>query len=54
VGKEVAAHSACWATATGLREGKLAETTPQRWQQFGVGRVVGRHVRPRIVPGQHR
>lgn len=34
VGKEVAAHSACWATATGLREGKLAETTLQRWQQI--------------------
>jgi transposase len=32
--KEVAAHSACWATATGLREGKLAETTLQRWQQI--------------------
>jgi transposase len=34
VGKEVAAHSACWASATGLREGKLAETTLQRWQQI--------------------
>jgi transposase len=34
VGKEVAAHSACWATGTGLREGKLAETTLQRWQQI--------------------
>ena len=33
-GKEVAAHSTCWATATGLREGKLAETTLQRWQQI--------------------
>ena len=33
-GKEVAAHSACWATATRLREGKLAETTLQRWQQI--------------------
>ncbi|MFF1614168.1 ISL3 family transposase [Amycolatopsis sp. NPDC058278] len=33
-GKEVAAHSACWASATGLREGKLAETTLQRWQQI--------------------
>ena len=33
-GKEVAAHSACWATATGLREGKLGETTLQRWQQI--------------------
>ncbi|OLF13472.1 ISL3 family transposase [Actinophytocola xanthii] len=34
VAKEVAAHSACWATATGLREGKLAETTLQRCQQI--------------------
>lgn len=33
-GKEVAAHSACWAAATGLRQGKLAETTLQRWQQI--------------------
>jgi hypothetical protein len=33
-GKEVAAHSACWASTTGLREGKLAETTLQRWQQI--------------------
>lgn len=33
-GKEVAAHSACWASATGLRQGKLAETTLQRWQQI--------------------
>ena len=35
VGKEVAAHSACWAaaTATGMREGRLAETTAQRWEQ---------------------
>lgn len=33
-GKEVAAHSACWAGATGMREGKLAETTRQRWQQI--------------------
>jgi len=31
-GKEVAAHSACW--ATGLREGKLAETTLAWWQQI--------------------
>jgi hypothetical protein len=34
VGKEVAAHSACWASVTGLRQGKLAETTLQRWQQI--------------------
>ncbi len=33
-GKEVAAHSACWASATGLRQGELAETTLQRWQQI--------------------
>ena len=33
--KEVAAHSACWAEAAGipLQEGKLAETTLERWQQ---------------------
>ena len=34
VGREVAAHSTCWATATGLREGKLAENALQRWQQI--------------------
>ncbi|MFJ2112252.1 hypothetical protein ACIOEX_10200 [Streptomyces sp. NPDC087850] len=28
-GKEVAAHSAGWATVTGLRQGKLAEATLQ-------------------------
>ncbi|WP_369174884.1 hypothetical protein AB5J49_46390 [Streptomyces sp. R28] len=28
--KEVAAHSACWATVTGLRQGKLVELTLQR------------------------
>ncbi|MEU5845391.1 ISL3 family transposase [Saccharopolyspora shandongensis] len=33
-GKEVAAHSHCWAGATGLRQGRLAETTLQRWQQI--------------------
>jgi hypothetical protein len=33
-GKEVAAHSACWASITGLREGQLAETTLQRWQHI--------------------
>lgn len=34
-GKEVAAHSACWAaaSATGMRTGRLAETTRQRWGQ---------------------
>jgi transposase len=33
--KEVAAHSACWAEAAGipLQDGKLAETTLERWQQ---------------------
>jgi transposase len=31
--KEVAAHSACWAGAAPLREGKRAETTRERWQQ---------------------
>jgi transposase len=33
--KEVSAHSACWAEAAGipLQEGKLAETTLERWQQ---------------------
>jgi hypothetical protein len=33
-GRKVAAHSACWASATGLRQGTLAETTLQRWQQI--------------------
>ncbi|WP_242545462.1 hypothetical protein [Amycolatopsis sp. MtRt-6] len=33
-GREVAAHSACWASAARLREGKLAETTLQRWHQI--------------------
>jgi len=32
--KEVAAHSACWAEAAPLREGKRAETTLERWQQI--------------------
>jgi hypothetical protein len=31
--KEVAAHSACWADAAPLREGRRAETTAERWQQ---------------------
>ena len=31
--KEVAAHSACWARGTPLREGKRAATTLERWQQ---------------------
>lgn len=40
-GREVAAHSACWASATGLRQGKLAETTLQRWQQIHALRDAG-------------
>jgi transposase len=40
-GREVAAHSACWASATGLRQGKLAETTLQRWQQIHALREAG-------------
>jgi hypothetical protein len=31
--KEVAAHSACWAGATGLQDGPRARTTIERWQQ---------------------
>jgi transposase len=31
--KEVAAHSACWADAAPLQEGRRAETTAERWQQ---------------------
>ncbi|GAA4479350.1 hypothetical protein GCM10023094_24360 [Rhodococcus olei] len=31
--KEVAAHSTCWAGATGLQDGRRAATTAQRWQQ---------------------
>ena len=31
--KEVAAHSACWAEAAPLQQGKRAETTLERWQQ---------------------
>ena len=30
--KEVAAHSACWAEAAPLQQGKRAETTLERWQ----------------------
>jgi transposase len=33
VRKEVAAHCACWAKGTPMREGKRAETTLERWQQ---------------------
>jgi transposase len=31
--KDVAAHSACWAGATGLADGPLARTTVERWHQ---------------------
>jgi transposase len=31
--KEVAAHSACWAGATGVQNGPLARTTAERWHQ---------------------
>jgi hypothetical protein len=31
--KEVAAHSACWAEAAPLQQGKRAETTLERWRQ---------------------
>ncbi len=31
--KEVAAHSACWAGATGVQDGPLARTTTERWHQ---------------------
>jgi transposase len=31
--KEVAAHSVCWAGATGLQDGPRAATTIERWQQ---------------------
>lgn len=43
VAKEVAAHSACWAaaSATGMREGRIAETTAERWQQVHDLRGAG-------------
>jgi hypothetical protein len=31
--KEVAAHSACWAGATGVQDGPCARTTAERWRQ---------------------
>lgn len=31
--KEVAAHSTCWAGATGLQDGPRVRTTAERWQQ---------------------
>ena len=41
--KEVSAHSACWAEAAGipLQDGKLAETTLERWQQVRDRRSQG-------------
>lgn len=33
VAKEVAAHSTCWAGATGLQDGPRARTTAERWAQ---------------------
>lgn len=41
--KEVAAHSTCWASATGVQEGRRAATTGQRWQQVHdlIDRGVG-------------
>ncbi|SDB80407.1 Transposase [Raineyella antarctica] len=33
VAKEVAAHSTCWASATGLQDGPRAATTAERWTQ---------------------
>lgn len=41
--KEVAAHSACWAGATGLQDGPRARTTAQRWAQVHglLGKGVG-------------
>jgi transposase len=41
--KEVAAHSACWASATGLQDGPRARTTAQRWAQVHglLGKGVG-------------
>jgi transposase len=43
VAKEVAAHSACWAaaSATGLRGGRIAETTQERWRQVHDLRGAG-------------
>ena len=44
VGKEVAAHSACWAAAgPPLNEGKQAQTTAERWRQVHdlTGRGAG-------------
>lgn len=41
--KEIAAHSACWAGATGLQDGPRARTTAQRWAQVHglLGKGVG-------------
>lgn len=32
--KEVAAHSTCWASATGIQDGPRARTTAERWAQI--------------------
>jgi transposase len=42
VRKEVAAHCACWAKGTPLREGRRAATTLERWQQ--VHQLRSQHV----------
>lgn len=41
--KEIAAHSACWASATGLQDGPRARTTAERWAQVHglLGKGVG-------------
>jgi hypothetical protein len=39
--KEVAAHSACWAEAAPLQQGKRAETTLERWRQVHGLRSTG-------------
>lgn len=41
--KEVSAHSACWAGATGLQDGPRARTTAERWAQVHglLGKGVG-------------
>lgn len=43
VSKEIAAHCACWAatTATGMRTGRIAETTAERWTQVRELRDAG-------------
>lgn len=43
VAKEIAAHSACWASATRLQDGPRARTTAERWAQVHalLGKGVG-------------